>query len=394
MKRYKLSHAPSYPLVRNGSPLSRPKGRNGKTWGAFIKTCLRVWAGCALAAALLLASGCALEDTAAQRPEPASPTSSVLPASGMEDPSEPSASKAGPASHPAAQSPASHALTDVPGAAGIVCDIPEDEEPDWDSLLFYEKGETAAHIEVRPEWDSLSADDSKVMIYLTNKGGKGLLYTPSYRLERQTEAGWESLAFRPDAAVPSQVCYLRPGSGKGRTYSLTDLAEPARPGLYRIFIGGDDLGLSCTFTLRESENLGPKIDAAAAYGDQILEQENGRVAVIPEQRRYPVGTRLIRASYVNDSDAGYGFSPDRADFALEKKQPNGQWARVKPAGKACIPAIAALIRPHGSAAKEFDLGVLPQNQLTAGEYRVLEGIPGELYPPAFIFHFSLIDEAP
>lgn len=351
------------------------------------KLCL----ACILLAALLPASGCNSEDPAARLPEPAV-TVSAPSAVCTDDAAGSPASESGQASQSSDEPPASDTSPQVP-TAGVVCDIPEDEEPDWDNLLSYEKGEAAAHIEVSPEWDSLSADDSKVTIYLTNKGGKGLLYTPSYRLERQTETGWEPLAFRPDAAVSGQVCYLRPGAGSGRAYSLADLAEPARPGLYRISIGDETLGLSCTFTLLESENLGPRIDAAAAYGDQILERENGRVAVIPEQRRYPVGTQLIRASYVNDSEESYSYGPDRADFVLEKKQPDGRWVRVTSDLEVCIPSIAALVKPHSSAAKEFDLGVLSQDQLTTGEYRVLEGILGELYPPVFIFHFSLIDEA-
>lgn len=360
-----------------------------------------VW-GCLFLAVVLAAGGCTPAQTDGQASAwseiPASSSaSSTPPSSGQASTSDSQASTSS-APFTAEENDGTTATTDptcgYPRAGQIKwdeaeLDIPENQTPDWEILSYYTGEEAVQNTEVRAEMEAFSVDDTKVPIYMGNKGEKGLIYSTNYRLERQTENGWQSLPFKQDTVIEQRTCYLRPHAGKTRTYSLTNLEQPAVPGIYRIIIGEPATALTCTFTLRPSENLGPRISEAQAYGDQIQQTGSGAVAVIPRQRTYPVGVQSIQADYVNNSDEPYYFGPVAEDFVLEKLQ-DGQWIRIPyNTPDMAINSIAAVVPSHSTTVKTFNLSVLQQPLLTAGQYRILEGISGQDDPSVFIFYFSL-----
>lgn len=129
------------------------------------------------------------------------------------------------------------------------------------------------------------------------------------------------------------------------------------------------------------------------YLDEILFlSENDRVALVPLQREYPVGTATVQAEFINCSDEPFGYGPNSGDFSLEKLV-GDVWVRVPAAGdSAMIPSIGASVDPQGRRVKDYDLSEYRPDWLTAGRYRILEGQPGSAYAPRFKCYFRLYDD--
>ena len=102
------------------------------------------------------------------------------------------------------------------------------------------------------------------------------------------------------------------------------------------------------------------------YLDEILFlSENDRVALVPLQREYPVGTATVQAEFINCSEEPFGYGPNSGDFSLEKKI-DGAWVKVPTPGRDIICGIMGPIEGEPLFCKSYDLTIFDPDWMTAG----------------------------
>lgn len=135
------------------------------------------------------------------------------------------------------------------------------------------------------------------------------------------------------------------------------------------------------------------IAAAEKFGDKVIEQETGKIAVIPEKRVYTKDTQTIQAQLVNSSGEPFEHG-ERTVYRLEKWT-DGKWSEVPYAKNLDGRYIKDQVgfsghihdrlscQPYGTIDRSYHLFFFESDWLTAGNYRILDW--------DFQFYFSLED---
>lgn len=153
----------------------------------------------------------------------------------------------------------------------------------------------------------------------------------------------------------------------------------------------------------EAVEIEQDIDSLVADEEAVHRYAEGsRLALIPDRREYPVGTKKITARFYNASDRSVSYAGDSQEYRLEKLV-DGQWQLVPCNREAVlIPALAYSLQPYSRREKTYDLTIHQSQWMTAGQFRITEddlisfdrrGYRDEhVERPTLTFYFSLYGE--
>ena len=82
--------------------------------------------------------------------------------------------------------------------------------------------------------DTVSAQTESLTVTFKNNTNRELAFMPDYYVERKTEDGWERCGFREGSGVNEIIIQLPPFTGSELNVELSQLAQPLRPGTYRL----------------------------------------------------------------------------------------------------------------------------------------------------------------